>query len=179
MGNRLSKIYTRTGDDGTTGMADGSRIAKDSLVMQAIGDIDELNSHIGVLLANDLPGSLRAVLVEVQHDLFNLGGQLSMPEYALITQKEIDFIEAAIDQYNADLPALKEFILPAGSMAVAQCHVCRSVCRRAERMIVSLAATEKIAPELQQYSNRLSDMLFVFARVIARDSGDGEVFWQR
>lgn len=179
MGNRLTKIYTRTGDDGSTGMADGSRVSKDSLVMQAIGDVDELNSHIGVLLANDLPEALNTVLVEVQHDLFNLGGQLSMPEYALITSKEIDFIEAAIDKYNADLPVLKEFILPAGSMATAQCHICRAICRRAERTLVRLSLTEKIAPQLQAYMNRLSDMLFVFARVIAKASGDGEVLWQR
>ena len=179
MGNRLSKIYTRTGDDGSTGMADGSRVAKHSLVIQAVGEVDELNSHIGVLLANDLPEALRAVLVEVQHDLFNLGGQLSMPDYQLITTKQIDFLEQQIDQYNADLPPLKEFILPAGSMATSQCHVCRSVCRRVERTVSALAAEAEIANELLQYVNRLSDMLFVFARVIARASGDGEVLWQR
>ena len=177
MGNRLSKIYTRTGDDGTTGLGDGSRVAKDSARVAAYGTVDEANSCIGVVLACDLPESVRALLVAVQHQLFDLGGELCIPGHAAIFDADIDRLEQALDGFNADLPALKDFILPGGGLAAAHCHVARTVCRRAERETVTLARHDAVRPQAVRYLNRLSDLLFVLARVLARHSGHGEVLW--
>lgn len=179
MANRLTRIYTRTGDAGTTGLADGSRVAKDAPRIEAIGAVDELNSAIGVLLAEDLPAEVRACLDGVQHDLFDLGGELSVPGHAIMTEAHGKRLEDALDAFNAKLPALKEFILPGGSRAAALCHVARTVCRRAERRVVSLAGAEKLSPALQRYLNRLSDLLFVLGRVLNRDAGVTDVLWQR
>ena len=178
MGNRLSKIATRTGDNGTTGLGDGSRVAKDSLRVQAMGDIDELNSHIGLLLCEDLPDAMRAELVSIQHDLFDLGGELCIPGYTLITEVQVARLDALLAKYNADLPPLKDFILPAGSRAASLSHVCRTVCRRAERSIVSLGRVETIHEHPRQYMNRLSDLLFVLSRVLNRAAGGSDVLWQ-
>ncbi|MBD8524533.1 cob(I)yrinic acid a,c-diamide adenosyltransferase [Pseudomarimonas arenosa] len=178
MGNRLSKIYTRTGDDGTTGLGDGSRVAKDSARVSAYGTVDELNSSIGVVLACELPESVRELLVRVQHQLFDLGGELCIPGHAAIQAADIDGLEQALDGFNADLPALKDFILPGGGMAAAQCHMARTICRRAERETVSLAHHDPVRSEAIRYLNRLSDLLFVLCRVLARTSGHGEVLWQ-
>ncbi|PKM05917.1 MAG: ATP:cob(I)alamin adenosyltransferase [Gammaproteobacteria bacterium HGW-Gammaproteobacteria-7] len=177
MGNRLSKIYTRTGDDGTTGLGDGSRVAKDSARVAAYGTVDEANSCIGVVLACDLPESVRALLVAVQHQLFDLGGELCIPGHAAIFDADIVRLEQALDGFNADLPALKDFILPGGGPAAAHCHVARTVCRRAERETVTLARHDAVRPQAVRYLNRLSDLLFVLARVLARHSGHGEVLW--
>lgn len=179
MGHRLSKIYTRTGDEGTTGLGDGSRVAKNSLRIRALGDIDELNSQLGVLLATELPAATAAELLEIQHDLFDLGGEISIPTATLLPSSACDRLEALIDRYNEDLPALKEFILPSGSAATAHCHVARAVCRRAERALVDLAAVEAVNAPALQYVNRLSDLLFVLARVIARRDGGRETMWDR
>ncbi|HEX7812902.1 MAG TPA: cob(I)yrinic acid a,c-diamide adenosyltransferase [Burkholderiales bacterium] len=179
MGNRLSKIYTRTGDAGTTGLGDGSRVAKDSLRIQAIGAVDELNSAIGVLLAEPISDSASQCLRDVQHDLFDLGGELSIPGYTSIGDEHVTRLEAMLDRYNADLPPLKEFILPGGSRAAALCHVARTVCRRAERCLVSLVGAEQLSAALQRYLNRLSDLLFVLCRVLNRDAGVGDVYWQK
>ncbi len=178
MGNRLSKIATRTGDDGTTGLGDGSRTDKDSLRIQAMGDVDELNSHLGVLLCEELPHGLAAELHVIQHDLFDLGGEICIPGYQLITDQQVANLDALLEKYNAELPPLQEFILPGGSRAAAQAHVCRTVCRRAERMLVSLGKTGQIHPQPRQYLNRLSDLMFVLARVLNRFSGDGDVLWK-
>lgn len=178
MGNRLSKIYTRTGDDGSTGLGDGTRVAKDSLRVEAYGTTDELNSFIGVILAHDVGETLREHLVQVQHDLFDLGGELCIPGMEMIHQADIDRLERVLDELNAHLPPLKEFILPGGGAAAAHCHVARTVCRRAERAVVSLARDETVRGEPGRYLNRLSDLLFVMARVMARDAGHGEVLWQ-
>lgn len=178
MGNRLSKIYTRTGDDGSTGLGDGTRVAKDSLRVEAYGTTDELNSFIGVVLAHDVGETLREHLVQVQHDLFDLGGELCIPGMEMIHQADIDRLERVLDELNAHLPPLKEFILPGGGAAAAHCHVARTVCRRAERAVVSLAREETVRGEPGRYLNRLSDLLFVMARVLARDAGHGEVLWQ-
>jgi len=177
MGNRLSKIYTRTGDDGTTGLGDGSRVAKDSARVAAYGTVDEANSCIGVVLACDLPEPVRALLIAVQHQLFDLGGELCIPGHAAIFDADIDRLEQALDGFNADLPALKDFILPGGGLAAAHCHVARTVCRRAERETVTLARHDAVRPQAVRYLNRLSDLLFVLARVLARHSGHGEVLW--
>jgi cob(I)alamin adenosyltransferase len=177
MGNRLSKIYTRTGDDGTTGLGDGSRVAKDSARVAAYGTVDEANSCIGVVLACDLPEPVRALLVAVQHQLFDLGGELCIPGHAAIFDADIDRLEQALDGFNADLPALKDFILPGGGLAAAHCHVARTMCRRAERETVTLARQDVVRPQAVRYLNRLSDLLFVLARVLARHSGHGEVLW--
>ena len=177
MGNRLSKIYTRTGDDGTTGLGDGSRVTKDAVRVEAYGTVDEANSCIGLLLAAEMPAEVRALLVHIQHQLFDLGGELCIPGHAAIFDADIEALEAQIDHYNHDLPALKEFILPGGGEAAARCHIARTVVRRAERLTVTLAATEDIRPQPRQYLNRLSDLLFVLARVLARASGHGEVLW--
>jgi len=180
MGNRLSKIATRTGDDGTTGLGDGSRTVKDSLRVHAMGDVDELNSHIGLLLCEDLPPALRDELVTIQHDLFDLGGELCIPGYTLITDAHIARLDALLAKYNADLPPLKDFILPAGSRAAAQAHICRTVCRRAERGIVSLGKSEAINDNPRRYTNRLSDLLFVLSRVLNRYAGlSGDVLWEK
>jgi cob(I)alamin adenosyltransferase len=177
MGNRLSKIYTRTGDDGTTGLGDGSRVAKDSARVAAYGTVDEANSCIGLVLACELPEPVRALLVAVQHQLFDLGGELCIPGHAAIFDADIDRLEQALDGFNADLPALKDFILPGGGLAAAHCHVARTVCRRAERETVTLARQDLVRPQAVRYLNRLSDLLFVLARVLARHSGHGEVLW--
>jgi len=179
MGNRLSKIYTRTGDDGSTGLGDGSRTGKDSLRVGAYGTVDELNSTLGMVIASEGVGDdIREVLVQVQHELFDLGGELCIPGMAMVQGKDIDRLEAVLDAFNADLPALKDFILPGGGMAASTCHLARTVCRRAEREVVALGRVEEVRPEAQRYLNRLSDLLFVLARVLARRSGHGEVLWQ-
>lgn len=179
MGNRLSKIATRTGDDGTTGLGDGSRTDKHALRVQAMGDVDELNSQLGLLLCEELPSALRDELVTVQHDLFDLGGELSIPGFALMTDGQVARLDALLEKYNATLAPLQEFILPGGSRAAAQSHVCRTVCRRAERSIVALAREEKIHARLGQYVNRLSDLLFVLSRVLNRHAGGNDVLWEK
>ena len=178
MGNRLSKIYTRTGDDGSTGLGDGSRIAKDSLRVEAYGTVDEANSCIGLLLATDVPDDIRTLLTRIQHQLFDLGGELCIPGHAAIFDADIEALEAQLDHYNAGLPPLQEFILPGGGEAAARCHVARTVVRRAERATVALARLEPLRPQPVRYLNRLSDLLFVLARVLARASGHGETLWQ-
>jgi cob(I)alamin adenosyltransferase len=178
MGNRLTKIYTRTGDAGQTGLTGGERVAKDSARIEVIGDVDELNSAIGLVLAHDVPLKARECLTQVQHILFNLGGELSMRDNPLITIDDIERLERAIDSFNADLPPLKEFILPGGDMAAASCHLARAVCRRAERRMIALARIEVINDVSRIYLNRLSDLLFVLCRIIARAAGQGEVYWQ-
>ena len=177
MGNRLSKIYTRTGDDGSTGLGDGSRVGKDSARVNAYGTVDEANSCIGVVLAQDLPDDIRADLVSIQHQMFDLGGELCIPGHAAITDADVDRLENILDRYNADLPPLKDFILPGGGAAAAFCHVARTVTRRAERETVALSRHDSVRPEAIRYLNRLSDLLFVMARVLARASGAGEVLW--
>ena len=179
MGKRLSRIYTRTGDDGTTGLADGSRAAKDSARIAAIGEVDELNSALGVLLAETLPGNVDAALAGVQHDLFDLGGELSVPGHTIISASHVARLERALDSLNEALPPLEDFILPGGSRAAAAAHLARAVCRRAERALVTLAREESVPPALLQYLNRLSDLLFVAARAINRESGNGDVLWQQ
>ncbi|WP_312236247.1 cob(I)yrinic acid a,c-diamide adenosyltransferase [Stenotrophomonas sp.] len=178
MGNRLSRIYTRTGDDGSTGLGDGSRVSKDDARVNAYGTVDEANSALGVLLAVNLPDDVRALLTTVQHQLFDLGGELCIPGHAAIQAADIDALEAQLDQYNADLPVLKEFILPAGGEAAARCHLARTIVRRAERDTVTLARLAPVRAEAIGYLNRLSDLLFVLARVLARADGHGEVLWR-
>ncbi|MCD9086019.1 cob(I)yrinic acid a,c-diamide adenosyltransferase [Stenotrophomonas sp. SY1] len=177
MGNRLSKIYTRTGDDGSTGLGDGSRTGKDSDRVNAYGTVDEANSAIGVLLAVQLPDDVRALLTTIQHQLFDLGGELCIPGHAAIHAADIDALEQHLDRYNDDLPALKDFILPAGGEGAARCHLARTIVRRAERETVALARVEDVRGEAVRYLNRLSDLLFVLARVLARADGHGEVLW--
>ncbi len=177
MGNRLSKIYTRTGDDGSTGLGDGSRVSKDSARVTAYGTVDEANSAIGVVLACEIPDEVREVLVSVQHQMFDLGGELCIPGHAAIHESDIDRLEATLDRFNADLPALKDFILPGGGMAAAQAHMARTITRRAEREVVTLSHHDAVRPEAIRYLNRLSDLLFVLCRVLARASGHGEVLW--
>jgi cob(I)alamin adenosyltransferase len=179
MGNRLSKIATRTGDNGTTGLGDGSRTEKNSLRIHAMGDVDELNSHIGVLLCEELPKALREELISIQHDLFDLGGELCIPGYKMITEEQVARLDALLAKYNADLPPLKDFILPGGSRAASVAHVCRTVCRRAERSIVGLGKTEKINDNPRHYVNRLSDLLFVLSRVLNRFAGGSDVQWEK
>ena len=179
MGNRLSKIATRTGDNGTTGLGDGSRTDKDSLRIHALGEVDELNSHVGVLLCEDLPAGLADELLEIQHDLFDLGGELCIPGYKLIKEEQVAQLDALLEKYNADLPMLREFILPGGSRAAALAHVCRTVCRRAERSVVSLGKAETLNDNPRQYLNRLSDLMFVLARVLNRHADGSDVQWQR
>ena len=179
MGHRLSRIVTRTGDTGTTGLGDGSRIAKDSPRIEAIGTVDELNSTLGVILAETLPGAVRALLTDIQHDLFDLGGELSIPGHAAITPAHIERLEAAVEQYNAELPMLKEFVLPGGTRASALVHVARTVCRRAERALVALAASEAPSASSRIYLNRLSDLLFVLARELNRAGRVPDVLWQK
>lgn len=180
MGHRLSKIYTRTGDAGTTGLGDGTRVAKDSLRITALGEVDELNSAIGVLLCETLPEEVRSLLIGIQHDLFDLGGELSIPGMTLLDAERIGVLESAIDQFNAELQPLKEFILPGGTRAAAYAHLARTVCRRAERHVVSLSQAETTRDAPRQYLNRLSDLLFVLGRVLNRvNGGTGDVLWQR
>ncbi len=178
MGNRLSKIYTRTGDDGSTGLGDGSRVDKDCDRVEAFGTIDELNSIIGMVLSHDIPNAISTLLSRLQHELFDLGGELCIPDHNAISTEHIKQLENDLDELNGKLPALKEFILPAGGKATSCCHLARTVCRRAERVIVRLAKTEKISSTLRAYINRLSDLLFVLARTLARYENGQEVLWQ-
>ncbi|MEO7325133.1 MAG: cob(I)yrinic acid a,c-diamide adenosyltransferase [Dokdonella sp.] len=179
MGNRLSKIYTRTGDDGTTGLGDGTRVAKDSARVSAYGTVDELNSAIGVVLACEISSQMREVLTQIQHELFDLGGELCIPGMAMVHDMDIDRLEQVLDSFNDDLPPLKDFILPGGGMAAAHCHMARTICRRAERETITLSRQDDtVRPQATRYLNRLSDLLFVLCRVLARASGHGEVLWQ-
>ena len=179
MANRLSRIYTRTGDDGTTGLGDGSRVPKDSLRVEAFGTVDELNSAIGVLLATpDIPPGVRASLTEVQHELFDLGGELCIPGHQVITAEHVTRLEKSLDEFNDTLPPLKEFILPGGGPAAAACHLARAIARRAERRVWALCRAESVSPEVPKYLNRLSDLLFVLARVLARHERGAEVLWR-
>ena len=180
MGHRLSKIYTRTGDDGSTGLGDGTRVPKEHLRVEAYGTVDEANSALGVVLAvPGVPEVVVATLTEIQHDLFDLGGELCIPGHTAITAAHVERIEQALDGFNDGLPPLKEFILPGGGAAAAACHVARTVTRRAERRVWALARSEPVAPEVPQYLNRLSDLLFVVARVLARHEHGSEVLWRR
>lgn len=178
MGNRLSKIYTRTGDDGTTGLGDGSRINKDSLRVDAMGDVDELNSIIGIMLTEDMSDILVRALIQIQHDLFNVGGEICIPGYVILQKVRIDDLEKMIDALNDDLTPLKEFILPGGTKAAAYCHLARTVCRRAERKLVELHRNEKVTDISLQYLNRLSDLLFVMCRTINKQAGVSDVLWK-
>jgi cob(I)alamin adenosyltransferase len=182
MGQRLTQIATRTGDDGTTGLGDGSRVAKDHLRVQAMGDVDELNSTLGVLLAEPLPDDVRELLVMIQHELFNLGGELSIPGFELLKAEAVVRLDEALERYNARLPKLQEFILPGGTRSAALAHVGRTVARRAERAVVALAAHEAVNAAARQYLNRLSDLLFVLARTLNRANLDGlggdDVYWR-
>jgi cob(I)alamin adenosyltransferase len=181
MGQRLTQIATRTGDDGTTGLGDGKRVPKDHLRVQAMGDVDELNSTLGVLLAEPLPADIRELLVVIQHELFNLGGELSIPGFELLKAEAVARLDDALERYNGRLPKLQEFILPGGTRSAALAHVGRTVARRAERTVVALAAHEKVNDAPRQYLNRLSDLLFVIARTLNRANLDGlggdDVYW--
>jgi cob(I)alamin adenosyltransferase len=179
MANRLSKIVTRTGDDGSTGLSSGERIAKDQPRVAAMGDVDELNSNIGLLLTETMPDAVREALVGIQHDLFDLGGELSLPGHTLVSEAHLARIDELIERFNTDLPPLREFILPGGSRAAALAHVSRTVCRRAERTLVSLRQNEELQALPAQYLNRLSDLLFVLARVLNRSGGGSDVHWQQ
>ena len=179
MGHRLSRIVTRTGDAGTTGLADGSRVAKDSARIEAIGAVDELNASLGVLLTEPLPQDLVASLVDVQHDLFDLGGELSIPGHVAMNDAQVTRLEALVEHHNADLAPLKEFVLPGGTRAAAFAHVSRTVCRRAERALVHLAATEPVSDAARKYVNRLSDLLFVLARALNNAAKQPDVLWQK
>jgi cob(I)alamin adenosyltransferase len=177
MGNRLSRIYTKTGDDGTTGLGDGTRVAKDSARVAAYGTVDEANSAIGVLLAVVVPETVGAQLIAIQHQLFDLGGELCIPGHAAIDDADVERLEQWLDAHNAGLPALKDFILPGGGEAAARCHLARTIVRRAERETVTLARHDAVRPQAIRYLNRLSDLLFELARVLARSDGHGEVIW--
>ena len=182
MGNRLTQIATRTGDNGTTGLGDNTRVSKNSLRVHAMGEVDELNSHIGVLLCEDMPAEVRTQLVEIQHQLFNLGGELSIPGFELLKPEAVLALDEALEQHNATLPRLQEFILPAGTRAAALAHVCRTVARRAERAVVALGNEEALKETPRQYLNRLSDLMFVLSRVLNRYRTDGtvgdDVYWK-
>lgn len=178
MGHRLSKIYTRTGDAGTTSLGDGTRVAKDTPRIEAYGCIDELNSQLGVVLAHDIPVGPRACLSAIQHMLFDLGGELAVPGMHKISKDHIDWMERTLDHFNAEMPYLQEFILPGGNLPAAHCHVARTVCRRCERIIVSLSRESELSPAVLGFLNRLSDLLFVFCRVLARTDGGAEVQWE-
>jgi len=178
MGHRLSKITTRTGDKGETGLGDGTRVPKDHRRVAALGDIDELNCALGLILAEEVPGEIRAALGEVQQDLFDLGGELSIPGHALLKAERVAFLEAATGRWNKDLAPLKEFILPGGSRAAAAAHLARTVCRRAERSVVALGRKERVSAPARRYLNRLSDLLFVVGRVLNRAAGVGDVQWR-
>ena len=178
MGKRLTQIATRTGDNGTTGLGDNTRVPKHHLRVQAMGDVDELNSHIGVLLCEDLPDAVRGLLVEVQHQLFNLGGELSIPGFELLKPEAVLALDQALADHNAALPRLQEFILPAGSRPASLAHVCRTVARRAERTVVALEQQEALNATPRQYLNRLSDLMFVLARVLNRLNGGDDVYWK-
>jgi cob(I)alamin adenosyltransferase len=182
MGNRLSQIATRTGDNGTTGLGDNTRVSKNSLRVHAMGEVDELNSHIGVLLCEDMPTAVRTLLVEIQHQLFNLGGELSIPGYELLKPEAVLALDESLDEHNEHLPRLQEFILPAGTRAASLAHVCRTVARRAERAVVALGNEEALKDTPRQYLNRLSDLMFVLSRVLNRHRSDGtvgdDVYWK-
>jgi cob(I)alamin adenosyltransferase len=178
MGHRLSKITTRTGDRGETGLGDGSRVAKDSARIRTLGDIDELNSALGLLLAEDLPADAREILDVVQHGLFDLGGETSIPGHTMVTEAQVLALDAQLEDWNEKLPPLKEFILPGGTRAAAAAHLARAICRRAERSLVELGRQEAIGPHARQYLNRLSDLLFVLGRVLNRHAGRGDVQWR-
>jgi cob(I)alamin adenosyltransferase len=182
MGQRLTQIATRTGDNGTTGLGDNTRVSKDSLRVHAMGDVDELNSHIGLLLCEAMPEGVRSLLIEIQHQLFNLGGELSIPGFELLKPEAVLALDEALAQHNENLPRLQEFILPAGTRAASQAHVCRTVARRAERAVVALEAQEVLKDTPRQYLNRLSDLMFVLARVLNRYRTDGtvgdDVYWK-
>ncbi|NIC43744.1 cob(I)yrinic acid a,c-diamide adenosyltransferase [Aquabacterium sp. A08] len=178
MGNRLTQIATRTGDAGTTGLGNNQRVSKNSLRVHAMGDVDELNSHLGLLLCEDLPADVRTLLVEIQHQLFNLGGELSVPGFELLKGEAVLALDEALEHYNAQLPRLQEFILPAGTRAASQAHICRTVARRAERQVVALGNEEALNDAPRQYLNRLSDLMFVLARVLNRMHGGDDVYWK-
>lgn len=178
MGNRLSRIYTRTGDDGTTGLGDGTRVAKDSTRVEAMGTVDELNAVIGVLLTEPLSEAISKTLTRVQHDLFDLGGEICIPGHVMVKAERIAVLEETLDQLNDDLSPLKEFILPGGTRAAAYCHLARTVCRRAERQLIKLGHEEDVTGVSLQYLNRLSDLLFVMCRVMNKDAGCADVLWK-
>ncbi|WP_265944759.1 cob(I)yrinic acid a,c-diamide adenosyltransferase [Dechloromonas sp. A34] len=178
-GNRLSKIVTRTGDTGTTGLGDGSRTTKDGLRIDAMGEVDELNSSLGVLLCEELPDAVRSALLDIQHDLFDLGGELCLPGMEVIKDLQVERLEQQVEIFNADLPMLKEFILPGGTRPAALAHLSRTVCRRAERAIVKLSTAEAVSSAARRYVNRLSDLLFILGRVLNRAGGRGDVLWQK
>ncbi len=178
MGKRLTQIATRTGDDGTTGLGDNTRVPKHHLRVQAMGDVDELNSHIGLLLCEPLPQDVRDLLIDVQHQLFNLGGELSIPGFELLKEAAVLQLDQALDTHNAALPRLQEFILPAGTRAAAQAHICRTVARRAERAVVALGSQEAVREAPRHYLNRLSDLMFVLSRVLNRMDGGDDVYWK-
>ena len=182
MGKRLTQIATRTGDDGTTGLGDNTRVSKSSGRPHAMGDVDELNSHIGLLLCEDMPADVRELLIDIQHQLFNLGGELSIPGFELLKDQALAQLDDALERHNATLPRLQEFILPAGTRAAAQAHICRTVARRAERAVVALEQHEAVRAAPRRYLNRLSDLMFVLARVLNRHRADGsvgdDVYWK-
>ena len=178
-GNRLSKIVTRTGDGGTTGLGDGSRTTKDSLRIDAIGEVDELNSSLGLLLCEELPARVRAALLDIQHDLFDLGGELCLPGMEIIKDGQVGRLEALAEEFNRDLPMLKEFILPGGTRPAAVAHLCRTICRRTERSMVRLHGAEPLSEAARRYINRLSDLLFILGRLLNRAGGRGDVLWQK
>ena len=178
MGKRLTQIATRTGDDGTTGLGDNTRVPKHHLRVQAMGDVDELNSHIGLLLCEPLPQDVRELLIDVQHQLFNLGGELSIPGFELLQEAAVLQLDQALEIHNAQLPRLQEFILPAGTRAAAQAHICRTVARRAERAVVALGSQEAVREAPRHYLNRLSDLMFVLSRVLNRMDGGDDVYWK-
>ena len=182
MGKRLTQIATRTGDDGTTGLGDNTRVSKASARPMAMGDVDELNSHIGLLLCEDMPADVRELLIDIQHQLFNLGGELSIPGFELLKDEALAQLDDALERHNATLPRLQEFILPAGTRAAAQAHICRTVARRAERSVVALEQHEAVRAAPRRYLNRLSDLMFVLARVLNRHRADGsvgdDVYWK-
>lgn len=178
-GNRLSKIVTRTGDAGTTGLGDGSRTTKDSLRIDAIGEVNELNSSLGLLLCEDLPARVRAALLDIQHDLFDLGGELCLPGMAIMQDAQVARLEELAEEFNRDLPMLKEFILPGGTRPAAVAHLCRTICRRAERSMVRLHHAEALPDAARRYINRLSDLLFILGRLLNRTGGRGDVLWQK
>jgi cob(I)alamin adenosyltransferase len=177
MANRLTKISTRTGDDGTTGLSDGSRVSKDSLRIEAMGDVDELTSAIGVLMAEEIPDAMRSLFAAIQHDLLDMGGELSLPGHELLAESHVAALERELEALNADLPPLRDFVLPGGTRAAAAAHVARTVCRRAERKLVALSCVESVPPLMLQYLNRLSDLLFVAARTLNRRGGGEDVLW--
>lgn len=178
-GNRLSKIVTRTGDAGTTGLGDGSRTTKDSLRIDSIGEVDELNSNIGLLLCEDIPAPVRAALLDIQHDLFDLGGELCLPGMAIMKDAQVARLEELAEEFNRDLPMLKEFILPGGTRPAAIAHVCRTICRRTERSMVRLHGAEPLSDAARRFINRLSDLLFILGRALNRAGGRGDVLWQK